>query len=155
MSYASTVTGMGFGNAGTHIPHANAYPIAGAVRDYQSAGYPPMLMVPHGQAVAATAIAAFRYTYPSNPARHLHAAGLISGRPIDPDEGADALPGVLQELMRDIDMPIGLGAFGYSDADIEMLVDGTLKQSRQLAVVPRPLTRAAAMDILRASLANW
>ncbi|MHB2024589.1 MAG: hydroxyacid-oxoacid transhydrogenase, partial [Mycobacteriales bacterium] len=62
MAFASAVTGMGFGNAGTHIPHANAYPIAGAVRNYQAVDYPPMPMVPHGQAVAATAMAAFRYT---------------------------------------------------------------------------------------------
>jgi hydroxyacid-oxoacid transhydrogenase len=41
MAFAAIVTGMGFGNAGTHIPHANAYPIAGAVRGYQADGYPP------------------------------------------------------------------------------------------------------------------
>ena len=34
MALAATFAGMGFGNAGVHIPHANAYPIAGRVRDY-------------------------------------------------------------------------------------------------------------------------
>ena len=36
MAMAATFAGLGFGNAGVHIPHANAYPIAGRVR-----GLPP------------------------------------------------------------------------------------------------------------------
>ena len=67
MMLASTYAGMGFGNAGTHLPHANAYPIAGAVEDYRAAGYPAMPMVPHGQAVSATAASVFRWTYPGIP----------------------------------------------------------------------------------------
>ncbi|WP_327293830.1 hydroxyacid-oxoacid transhydrogenase [Streptomyces sp. NBC_01197] len=155
MAYASAVTGMGFGNAGTHIPHANAYPIAGAVENYRAQGYPEMPMVPHGQAVASTAMAAFRFTYPSNPQRHLRAAELIGGRPVDPDEGTEALPRVLRELLRDIGMPNGITAFGYSEDRLGELVSGTMKQSRQLSVVPRPLTTEAAEQIFRESLRNW
>ena len=40
MALAATVAGLGFGNAGVHVPHANAYPIAGRVRDYRPEGYP-------------------------------------------------------------------------------------------------------------------
>ncbi|MEZ5159276.1 MAG: hydroxyacid-oxoacid transhydrogenase, partial [Marmoricola sp.] len=40
MALAATFAGMGFGNAGVHIPHANAYPIAGRVRDFRPTGYP-------------------------------------------------------------------------------------------------------------------
>ena len=40
MMMAATFAGMGFGNAGVHIPHANGYPIAGMVKDYRPAGYP-------------------------------------------------------------------------------------------------------------------
>ena len=38
MAHAATFAGMGFGNAGVHIPHANAYPIAGRVRDLPPSG---------------------------------------------------------------------------------------------------------------------
>jgi alcohol dehydrogenase class IV len=152
MALASTYAGTGFGNAGTHLPHANAYPVAGAVRDYSPAGYPKMPMVPHGQAVAATAVAAFRWTYPSDPERHLRAAELLGGQTFTRADGADALPGVLAELMADIDMPAGLRAFGYTEDDVKTLVDGTLQQTRQLAVVPRSLDRDAAAAIFRASL---
>ncbi|MGH3518999.1 MAG: hydroxyacid-oxoacid transhydrogenase, partial [Haloechinothrix sp.] len=79
MMLASTYAGTGFGNAGTHLPHANAYPVAGAVQDYQAEGYPVMPMVPHGQAVSSTAAAVFRWTYPGDPCRHLRAAELLSG----------------------------------------------------------------------------
>lgn len=152
MMLASTCAGTGFGNAGTHLPHANAYPIAGAVKDYQAAGYPPMPMVPHGQAVSATAAEVFRWTYPGDPDRHLRAAELLSGQTFTRTDGADALAHVLGELMADIGMPAGLRSFGYDEGDIATLADGTLKQTRQLAVVPRPVTRSALEDIFRASL---
>src|SRR4051812_23845430 len=40
MAMAATFAGMGFGNAGVHIPHANAYPIAGRVKDFHPKDYP-------------------------------------------------------------------------------------------------------------------
>lgn len=152
LALASMYAGTGFGNAGTHLPHANAYPVAGAVRDYQAEGYPQMPMVPHGQAVSATAAEVFRWTYVSNPQRHLRAAELLSGETFTAADGADALPGVLRSLMHDIDMPQGLRSFGYDEEDLDTLVDGTLKQTRQLAVVPRPADRQAFREIFRNSL---
>lgn len=152
LALASMYAGTGFGNAGTHLPHANAYPVAGAVKDYQAEGYPEMPMVPHGQAVSSTAVEVFRWTYVSNPERHLKAASLLSGQAFTEADGADALPSVLASLMRDIDMPRGLRSFGYGESDLDTLVDGTLKQTRQLAVVPRPLDRDAARAIFERSL---
>ncbi len=147
MALASTYAGTGFGNAGTHLPHANAYPIAGAVKDYQATGYPEMPMVPHGQAVSVTAPQVFRWTYPGDPERHLRAAELLSGRTFTTTDGADALAHVLQELMADIEIPSSLADFGYQRSDVDTLVEGTLKQTRQLAVVPRPVTREALVTI--------
>lgn len=152
MALAATYAGTGFGNAGTHLPHANAYPIAGQVRDYRASGYPEMPMVPHGQAVSATASAVFQWTYPADPARHLRAAELLSGTTFTRTDGADALPHVLRDLMADIGMPAGLRTFGYTEDDVDALVGGTLKQTRQLAVVPRAATRDALAQIFHASL---
>src|ERR1700710_3075037 len=78
MMLAATFAGMGFGNSGVHIPHANAYPIAGMVKHFRPSGYPQdEAMVPHGMAVSLTAPEAFRFTFDSDPARHLHAAALL------------------------------------------------------------------------------
>ena len=79
LALAATFAGMGFGNAGVHVPHANAYPIAGRVRDYRPEGYPDAEpLVPHGIAVALTAPEAFRFTFPADPGRHLRAAELLA-----------------------------------------------------------------------------
>src|SRR4051812_6324917 len=79
MAMAATFAGLGFGNAGVHIPHANAYPIAGRVRHFHPDGYlGDEPMVPHGMAVALTAPEAFRFTFESAPERHLRAASLLA-----------------------------------------------------------------------------
>ena len=154
MLQAATFAGMGFGNAGVHIPHANGYPIAGMVRDYRPAGYAvEEPLVPHGQSVAATAPAALRYTFAAAPERHLRAAALLGGaEPSDP--GPDALPGVLVRLMRDLEVPSGVAAFGYGERDIPALVEGAVQQ-QLLAVAPRQVTEEALAAIFLASLQNW
>ena len=79
MAMAATFAGIGFGNAGVHIPHANAYPIAGRVKDFRPEGYPQdEAMVPHGMAVSLTAPEAFRWTFEASPERHLKAAELLA-----------------------------------------------------------------------------
>jgi alcohol dehydrogenase class IV len=158
LAMAATFAGMGFGNAGVHIPHANAYPIAGAVRDFHPAGYPGgEPLVPHGMAVALTAPAALRFTFPACPGRHLRAAALLApnGPDGEPVEDRDRLPRVLVELMRDIGLPPGIGAVGYDAGDLDDLVAGALKQQRLLATAPRPVTGDDLAAIFRESLTLW
>jgi alcohol dehydrogenase class IV len=159
MALAATMAGLGFGNAGVHIPHANAYPIAGRVHetcpDFRPAGYPDdEAMVPHGMAVSLTAPEAFRWTFASSPERHLRAAGLL-----DPGHehgaGPDTLPLVLADLMRDIGIPNGLGEVGYAEGDIDALVAGTMQQQRLLSTAPRTVTEDDAAGILERSLELW
>jgi hydroxyacid-oxoacid transhydrogenase len=38
MLLAAAYAGIGFGNAGVHLPHGMSYPVSGLVRDYVSAG---------------------------------------------------------------------------------------------------------------------
>ena len=158
MALAATFAGLGFGNAGVHVPHANAYPIAGRVRDFHPDGYPTdEPMVPHGMAVALTAPEAFRWTFESHPERHLAAARLL-----DPGHGdrwdsdpRDVLPGVLVDLMRDIGLPNGLHAVGYGEHDVDDLVDGSLKQQRLLATSPREVGPDDLVGIMTRSLQLW
>ena len=96
MMMAATFAGMGFGNSGVHIPHANAYPIAGMVKDYRPAGYPQdEPMVPHGQSVSLTAPEAFRFSFERAPERHLRAAELMDPRADKVNDPRERLPSVL------------------------------------------------------------
>jgi alcohol dehydrogenase class IV len=156
MALAATVAGMGFGNAGVHIPHANAYPIAGQVKGFRPDGYPgDHPLVPHGMAVALTAPEAFRFTYDASPERHLAAAKLLDPALAQDAAGREALPRVLLALMRDVGIPNGIGAVGFGEADVPALVEGTLKQQRILAASPKPVTPEDAAGILTRSLTLW
>jgi hydroxyacid-oxoacid transhydrogenase len=156
MATAATFAGMGFGNAGVHIPHANAYPIAGQVKDFHPKDYPAEEpMVPHGMAVALTAPEAFRFTFEASPERHVRAAQLLApnaGLPTDPPE---FLPTVLIDLMRDIDIPNGIAAVGFDEGDVPDLVDGSMKQQRLLATCPREVTADDLAGIFARSMSFW
>jgi hydroxyacid-oxoacid transhydrogenase len=156
MAMAATFAGMGFGNAGVHIPHANAYPIAGRVKDFHPKDYPAdHPMIPHGMSVALTAPEAFRFTFDASPDRHRRAAQLLDPRAEEPDDAAGYLPAVLMSLMRDIDIPAGIGAVGYGEGDIGDLVEGTLKQQRLLATAPKEVTEDDLEGIFRRSISLW
>jgi alcohol dehydrogenase class IV len=159
MSQAALFAGLGFGNAGTHIPHACAYPIAGLARDYVPAGYPGRrAFVPHGQAVVATAPTAFAFVFAAAPERHLRAAELLAagaGTSLDVTRpGPDTLPRVISELVRDTGGSTGIAAFGFGAADIPDLVVGAVKQQRLLSCCPMDVTEADLERIFVASLAE-
>jgi alcohol dehydrogenase class IV len=158
LALAANYAGIGFGNAGVHLPHAVAYPVAGLVRDFQPAGYPAgHPLVPHGMSVILTAPAAFRFTYATSPERHLRAAELLGVPVRDLDEATrpEALPRALVALMRDIGIPNGLAAVGYTEGDAGALVDGTLQQPRLLANTPRGVGARDLDAIIRSSMRNW
>jgi alcohol dehydrogenase class IV len=157
MLLAASFAGMGFGNAGCHIPHACAYPIAGQVKSYRPPDYPQAEpIVPHGESVSLTAPAAFRYTFPSDPERHLRAASLLDPRgDLAAGHDRERLPRAIVSLMRDIGTPNGIGAVGYGLPDIPELVEGTLKQQRILAMAPRDVTGEDLAAIFHDSITNW
>ncbi len=156
MMLAATFAGMGIGNSGVHIPHANGYPIAGMVDEFRPAGYPAdEPIVPHGMSVSLTAAQAFRFTFDSAPERHLKAAALLAPDAALRDDPAEQLPAVLIDLMRDIGIPNGIGAVGYTEDDIPGLVPGTMKQQRLLSIAPRTPTEDDLAEIFRRSIENW
>ena len=156
MMMAATFAGMGFGNSGVHIPHANAYPIAGMVRDFRPAGYPQQEpMVPHGMSVSLTAPEAFRFSFESAPDRHLQAAAMLAPGQDKLNNASEQLPSALIDLMRDIGIPSGIGAVGYTESDVPDLVPGTMKQQRLLATCPRPVDEEDIAGIFTRSIENW
>jgi alcohol dehydrogenase class IV len=158
LALAANYAGVGFGNAGVHIPHALAYPIAGLVRDYVPSGYRTThALVPHGVSVVVTAPATFRFTYATSPERHLRAAELMgfSTSGLSDRDAREALPNALLALMRDVGIPNGITALGYGESDIPALVEGTLKQPRLLSGAPRAVGSADLAAILRDSLRLW
>ncbi len=156
MAMAATFAGMGFGNAGVHVPHANAYPIAGQVKDFHPEDYPgEEAMVPHGMSVALTAPEAFRFTFEASPERHVRAAQLLAPNAGEPEDPGEFLPTVLTDLMRDIGMPNGVAAVGFDDGDVPDLVAGTMKQQRLLATCPREVTEDDVAGIFRRSMSLW
>jgi hydroxyacid-oxoacid transhydrogenase len=155
MMLAATIAGTGFGSAGTHIPHACAYPIASLKHVFRSPGYPDdRAFVPHGYAVAVTAPAAFRFTYPGAPDRHRRAAELLTGESVEEGD-AEALPRALIRLMRDVGAPRGIRELGYDEADVDDLVSGALRQQRQLSVATREPGQSELAAIFEQSTENW
>jgi hydroxyacid-oxoacid transhydrogenase len=158
MMLATIYAGMGFANAGVHLPHAMGYPIAGNVRGFYPADYPQKKpLVPHGMSTALGAPAAFQFTARARPERHIEIAKWMGVKPRG--DGADAAGRMLREafigFMQSIGLPNGLQAVGYTAADIASLAEGTMKQKRLIGLSPEPVTVGAVERMLEQSLVVW
>jgi len=155
MMLGASLAGVGFGSAGVHIPHACAYPIAGLKHEWQPPGYPKdHPFVPHGWSVIVTAPAAFRFTYEADPERHRRVAELLFRESIEKAD-ENTLPDEIIQLMKDVGAPRGVRELGYSEGDIDQLVDGAMKQQRLLVGAPREVTEEDLAKIIRESMENW
>ena len=66
LMFAGMLAGIGFGNAGCHLPHGMSYAVAGLVKDYSPKGWPEdHPMEPHGISVIVNSPAVFRTTGPA------------------------------------------------------------------------------------------
>jgi alcohol dehydrogenase class IV len=66
--------------------------------------------------------------------------------------GRDLLPETILRIVQDTGGPVGVSAFGYEEADVGGLVEGTLKQERLLSGCPREVGQPELERIVRASL---
>ncbi len=158
LMFAGMLAGIGFGNAGCHLPHGMSYAVAGLVRDYRAEGWPQdHAMVPHGISVIVNAPAVFRLTGPACPERHLEAARALGAdvRNLPPERAGDRLAERVIELMAETGMPNGLRGVGYDDGDIGALTDRAWPQKRLIDNAPRPLERADLEALFRDSLVLW
>jgi len=158
MLLAAAFAGIGFGNAGVHLPHGMSYPVSGLVKTYRPEGYRvDHPMVPHGLSVILCAPAVFRFTAQANPERHLRAARLM-GANVDgvrPDGAGAVLAGTIIGLMRKLELPNGLRAIGYGPDDVDALVTGTLPQHRVTKLSPRPAGEAELKQLFLDSMTLW
>jgi hydroxyacid-oxoacid transhydrogenase len=158
MLLAASFAGVGFGNAGVHLPHGMSYPVSGMVRDFIPEGYvTDHPIIPHGMSVILNAPAVFRFTAPANPERHLYAASLmgVDVSEARPGEAGDLLAGAIVDLMQQIGMPNGLKAVGFGPEDVDQLVQGTLPQHRVTKLSPRPADADALKQLFLNSMTLW
>ena len=158
MLLAASYAGMGFGNAGVHLPHGMSYPVSGLVRNYRPPGYNvDHALVPHGVSVILNAPAVYRFTASASPERHLKAAEIL-GAKLDGARKEDAgkiLSDTVLSFMRDLRVPNGLGALGYQSSDIPALVEGTLPQHRVTKLSPRPAGPEDLARIFEDAMVAW
>jgi len=158
MLLAASYAGVGFGNAGVHLPHGMSYPVSGHVRTYHAPGYDvPHPLVPHGFSVILNAPAVFRFTAPANPARHLEAAEALGADVIGVRAGdaGKVLADRITWFMRELNAPNGLRAIGYSSSDIPALVEGTLPQHRVTKLSPRPAGPEELSTLFEEAMVAW
>ena len=158
MAMAATFAGVGFGNAGVHLPHGMSYAVSGLVTDYAPEDYPQgKAIVPHGMAVILNAPAVFRYTASSNPERHMRAARLLGAdiAGAGPEDAGDLIADRLIFILKEIGVPNGLGGVGYTPDDIPALVEGTLPQHRVTKLAPRATGADELTALFTDSLQLW
>ncbi|MCS7125574.1 MAG: iron-containing alcohol dehydrogenase [Aigarchaeota archaeon] len=138
--------GGAFGNAGVHISHALAYPIAGRRHD-----------LPHGITVAITGPAMLEFLEPIVPEKLSRIAQLLGEKieGLKVREAATLAKEALIKLMKDLNLPRGISEFDFEEKDIRELSEGAILQQRLLAVSPRPITIKEISEIYKRSLNNW
>jgi hydroxyacid-oxoacid transhydrogenase len=158
MMLAATFAGIGFGNAGVHLPHGMSYPVSGMVSQYVPEGYPgDHALIPHGMSVILTAPSVFRWTAQANPDRHLQVAQWLGTEARDAgwDDAGDVLATTLIGLMRKTGMPNGLQSVGFTEKDVDALVRGTLPQHRVTKLAPRPAAEADLRQLFLGAMRYW
>jgi hydroxyacid-oxoacid transhydrogenase len=158
MLLAATFAGIGFGNAGVHLPHGMSYPVSGMVSEYVPDAYPrDHALIPHGMSVILNAPSVFRWTAQANPERHLQAAAWLGAdtRGAGPDDAGQVLSGTLIGLMRRTKMPNGLRAVGFGEHDLDELVKGTLPQHRVTKLAPRAVNEDDLRELFLGAMSYW
>ena len=158
LMFAGMLAGIGFGNAGCHLPHGMSYAVAGLVKDYQPQGWPAdHPMVPHGISVIVNSPAVFRKTGPACPERHWEAADAmgadLTGKNME--DGGEILADQIISMMRDTGIPNGLSGVGYSMSDLDSLTDRSFAQKRLIDNGPLPVARNELKELFHDAMSYW
>lgn len=158
LMFAGMLAGIGFGNAGCHLPHGMSYAVAGLVKDYAPEGWPAdHPMVPHGISVIVNSPAVFRKTGPSCAERHWEAAAAMGADLTDTkvEDGGDILADQIIGMMRETGIPNGLSGVGYSMDDLDALTDRSYAQKRLIDNGPMPISRDELKEMFRDAMSYW
>jgi len=158
MLLAASYAGVGFGNAGVHLPHGMSYPVSGMVRDFRPEGFlVDHPIVPHGMSVILNAPAVFRFTGEACPDRHLLAAEILGAdvSRAKPKDAGKILSDRIVAMMQRLKVPNGLRAIGYDKSDIPALVQGTLPQARVTKLSPRPVDESHLAGLFEQAMTGW
>jgi len=158
LMFAGMLAGIGFGNAGCHLPHGMSYAVAGLVKNYQPDGWPAdHPMVPHGISVIVNSPAVFRKTGPACPERHWEAADAMGADITDRnmEDGGEILADQIISMMRDTGIPNGLSGVGYSMSDLDALTDRSFAQKRLIDNGPLPVARNELKELFHDAMSYW
>lgn len=138
----ATMAGMAFANAPVAAVHALAYPIG--ARFHVAHGVSNALMLPH----------VLRFNLPQAAPAYAELALLfdpaLAGRGLA--ERAAALPAMLADLCRRLEVPAWLTDVGIAADDLPTLAEDAMKQTRLLVNNPRDVTLDDALALYREAL---
>jgi alcohol dehydrogenase len=132
MLMASFFAGLAFGNSSCTAVHAFAYPLGG------------MHHVPHGLANSLMFAPVFRHNMAGNEERMTDLAEAFSGI-----RNPRALIQAVEDLKRDIGIPMSLKEAGIPESDIETMAANVMTVTRLLSVNPNVITLDDARRIFR------
>jgi alcohol dehydrogenase class IV len=158
LMFAGMLAGIGFNNAGCHIPHGMSYAVSGLAKNYFAPGYPQdHPLVPHGVAVVVNAPVAFRFTGPSCPERHLRVVEALGVdiREVKPEDAGSVLADRFIAMMKKTGIPNGLSGVGFGNGDVSALTAKAMPQKRLLDNSPRLVGKEDLEQMFREAIAYW
>jgi hydroxyacid-oxoacid transhydrogenase len=79
----------------------------------------------------------------------------VDTRGAAPEDAGNLLAGAIVEIMHKTGMPNGLKAIGFTEADVDKLVEGTLPQHRVTKLSPKPASAADLRQLFLDSMTCW
>ena len=137
MAMSSLLAGMAFANSGLGLVHGLAHPLGAR------------LGVPHGLACGRLLPHVMRYNAAVAPER---VAAVGTALTQEAQAGADEAIGAVEALVRDLEVPPGIGDLVIADDQMDMLAKEGL-MAGAVRTNPRPVTQEEALAVLEAARA--
>ena len=158
LMFAGLLAGIGFGNAGCHLPHGMSYAVSGLVKNYRAEGWhPEEPLIPHGISVIVTSPSVFEQTAGAAPDRHRNVAEYMGADVADASD--DQIGTLLKErlvvMMKEAGIPNGLAGVGYGEEDLDALTEGSFPQKRLLDNAPIDVPKAKLRELFAGALKYW